>query len=70
MQVKEPTEGATHVPGFMTVAEAARMLGVSVGALYSRLYRGSYPVVKAGRTILLSDETVMKLYSETRHYSR
>jgi excisionase family DNA binding protein len=68
MHVHEPAEGSTTVPGYHTVKEAAKLLGISAGALYSRIYRMEIPVIKAGRTLLLSDEVVMQLYAETRHY--
>ena len=72
MRVHEPTEGdgTTQVPGFMTVKEVARMLSTSPAAIYNRLARGNYDVRRAGRTLLLSEATVLKLYSETRHYVR
>ncbi len=68
MRVQERPEGSTTLPGYLPVSEAARLLNVSAAALYSRIYRSDLPVIKVGRTLLLSDETVMKLYSTVRPY--
>jgi excisionase family DNA binding protein len=68
MKVKEPAEGATHVPGYHTVAECARLLNISPAAVYNRIARSSIEVIKVGRTILLSDEAVLKLFTDVRHY--
>jgi hypothetical protein len=68
MQVQEPAEGSTTLPGYHTIHEASKLLGVSAAALYSRIYRSNVPVIKVGRTLLLSDETVMRLFAETQPY--
>ncbi len=67
MKIQERESG--RLPGYMTVREAAKALGISAGALYNRLYRTDLPVIKAGRTLLLPDSTVMSLYAMTRHYA-
>lgn len=66
MQIQERENGT--LPGYLTVAEAAKLLGITAGAVYSRLYRSNLPAIKAGRTLLLPHDTVMRLYAETRHY--
>ena len=69
MEIQERPVGDA-VPGYRTIAETARLLGISVGATYSRLYRSRLPVIKAGRTLLLPVDTVMRLFNETREYTR
>jgi excisionase family DNA binding protein len=69
MQVQERPEGSTTLPGYHTVREAAKLLGISADALYSRIYRTpDIEVIKVGRTLLLSDTAVMRLFAETRIY--
>jgi excisionase family DNA binding protein len=68
MRVREQDANTSVLPGWHTVKDVAKILNVSAGAIYNRIYRGDYEVVRAGRTLLLSDETVMKLYATTRHY--
>lgn len=66
MQLQERESGT--LPGYLTVAEAAKLLGITAGALYSRLYRSNLPAIKAGCTLLLPHDTVMRLFNETRRY--
>jgi hypothetical protein len=69
MRVKESAEGNTMLPGWFTVAQTAKLLGISVDACYSRIYRTpDIEVIKVGRTLLLSDTAVMRLFAETRIY--
>lgn len=61
-------DDATSVPGYMTVAQCAKLLGLTAAGLYSRIRRGNIPVTRAGRTLLLSDEQILKLFASTRNY--
>jgi hypothetical protein len=54
------------VPGYLSIVEAARILGKSPGALYMVLYRNKrrYRTVRAGNAILIPNDTMLALFSE------
>ncbi len=63
-----PTPDANAgVPGYLSIVEAARILGKSPGAVYMILYRNRqrYRTVRAaGNAILIPAETAIKLFEE------
>jgi excisionase family DNA binding protein len=44
--------------GYLTIPQLARMLGLSRIAVYRRVKKGQIPAVRAGRTYIITDETV------------
>ena len=54
------------VPGYLSIVEAARLLGKSPGALYMVLYRNKrrYRTVRAGNAILIPNDTMLALFSQ------
>lgn len=54
------------VPGYLSIAEAARILGKTPGALYMILYRNKqrYRTVRAGNAILIPNDVMMRLFNE------
>jgi hypothetical protein len=65
MQASPATDVQSSVVGYLSIQEAARILGKSPGALYMVLYRNKrrYRTVRAGNAILIPNDTMLALFN-------
>lgn len=66
MSADTPTTAASGIAGYVTIAEAARILHKTAASLYMVIYRNrdGYRTVRAGNTILIPNDTMLQLFAK------